>query len=63
MTPDEERRVALNPNTGGYIYTAAQGNRIEFRDINGNLLSQVSTLSDGTRLNYPYGIRVITYSG
>ena len=62
MTPDEDRRVAINPS-GGYIYTVAQGNRIEFRDINGKMIQQLSTLRNGTRFNYPYGIRVITYSG
>jgi len=30
-TPDENRRVAINPNFGGgYVFTVAEGDRIEF---------------------------------
>jgi hypothetical protein len=64
MTPDEDRRVALNPNTnGGYVFTVAEADRVEFRDANGNLLRDWSALSDGTSLDYPYGIQVIQYPG
>jgi hypothetical protein len=59
-TPDEDRRMAVNP-VGGYIFSVAQGNRIEFRDLDGNLVRQWGTLSDGTPLHYPYGIQVIRY--
>jgi hypothetical protein len=59
-TPDENRRIAVNP-AGGYIYTVGEGDRIEFRDTNGNLTRSWSALNDGTHLNYPYGIAVIDY--
>jgi hypothetical protein len=63
-TPDENRRIAMNPNFGGgYIFTVGGGDRIEFRDTNGNLLRQFSRLSDDTKLNFPYGIQVIEYPG
>ena len=63
-TPDEDRRVAINPNFGGgYIFTVGEGDRIEFRDLNGNLLREWSRLSNDTVLNYPYGIQVIEYPG
>lgn len=62
MTPDENRRIAVNP-AGGYIYSVGEGDRIEFRDTNGNLIRQWSNLSDGTRLDYPYGIQVVDYAG
>jgi hypothetical protein len=63
-TPDEDRRVAVNPNFGGgYIYTVGEGDRIEFRDVNGNLLRDFSKLSDNTVVDYPYGIQVIDYPG
>jgi hypothetical protein len=62
MTPDETRRIAINPN-GGYIFTVAEGNRVEFRDTNGNLQRQWSAVSDGTTLNYPYGVQVIDFAG
>ncbi|HEY3162937.1 MAG TPA: hypothetical protein VGJ71_01185 [Candidatus Limnocylindrales bacterium] len=64
MTPDEDRRVGLNPNTnGGYVFTVAESDRVEFRDASGNLLRDWSALSDGTNLDYPYGIQVIQYPG
>lgn len=63
-TPDENRRIAVNPNTqGGYVYTVAESDRIEFRDANGHLLRDWSRLSDDTVLDYPYGIAVIDYPG
>jgi hypothetical protein len=63
-TPDEDRRFAMNPNLGGgYIFTVGEGDRIEFRDINGNLLREWSRLSNDTVLDYPYGIQVIEYPG
>jgi hypothetical protein len=62
MTPDEERRIAVNPN-GGYIYSVGEGDRIEFRDTAGKLLRQWSAVSDGTHLDYPYGIQVVDYGG
>ena len=62
MTPDEDRRVALDPNLGGgYVFTVAESDRVEFRDIDGNLLRDWSMLSDGTGLDYPYGVQVIDY--
>ena len=61
-TPDEERRIAVNPN-GGYIYTVGEGDRIEFRGTDGKLNRQWSAVSDGTTLDYPYGIQVIDYAG
>jgi hypothetical protein len=64
MTPDEDRRVAIDPNLGGgYVFTVAEADRVEFRDIDGNLLRDWSMLSDGTGLDYPYGIQVIDYPG
>jgi hypothetical protein len=60
MTPDEDRRIAVNPS-GGYIYTVAEADKVEFRDINGNLTRSWSALSDGTHLDYPYGIQVVDY--
>jgi hypothetical protein len=63
-TPDENRRIAMNPNFGGgYIFTVGEGDRIEFRDTDGNLLREFSRLSDDTVLDYPYGIQVIDYPG
>ena len=63
-TPDEDRRVAMNPNVGGgYVFTVGEGDRIEFRDINGNLLREWARLSNDTVLDYPYGIQVIEYPG
>jgi hypothetical protein len=63
-TPDEERRMAINPNLeGGYVWTVGEGDRIEFRDLGGNLLRSWAILSDGTELDYPYGIQVILYPG
>ncbi len=63
-TPDEDRRIAVNPNVGGgYIYTVAESDRVEFRDVNGNFLRDWSMLSDDTGLDYPYGIQVIEYPG
>lgn len=62
MTPDEDRRVAMNPNRiAGYIFTVAESDRIEFRTYDGNLVRDWSRLSDGTHLDYPYGIQVIQY--
>jgi PQQ-like domain len=61
-TPAENRRIAVNP-FGGYIYTVGNGNRIEFRDVNGGLVRKWSTLSDGSTLNYPYGLQVIPPDG
>ncbi len=60
-TPDEERRIAVNPY-GGYIYTVLLGDRVEFRGTDGHLISQFSKLSDGTTLYYPYGIAVIDWT-
>jgi hypothetical protein len=61
-TPDENRRIAVNPNFGGgYVFTVGEGDRIEFRDVNGNLLRDFARLSDDTVLDYPYGIQVIDY--
>ena len=63
-TPDEDRRFAINPNpAGGYVFTVGEGDRIEFRDVNGNLLREWSRLSNDTVLDYPYGIQVIEYPG
>jgi hypothetical protein len=64
MTPDEDRRVGLNPNPqGGFVFTVAESDRVEFRDADGNLLRDWSALSDGTSLDYPYGVAVIDYPG
>ena len=64
MTPDEDRRIAVNPNAGGgYVFTVAESDRIEFRDVDGNLIRDWSALSDGTGLDYPYGIQIIEYPG
>jgi hypothetical protein len=62
MTPEEDRRIAINPN-GGYIYSVGEGDRIEFRDTNGNLTGSWSRVSDGTTLDYPYGIAITDYAG
>ena len=62
MTPDENRRFGINPiSGGGYIFTVAESDRIEFRDRDGYLLRDWSMLSDGTGLDYPYGMAVIDY--
>jgi hypothetical protein len=62
-TPDENRRMAVNPNLGGgFVYTVGEGDRVEFRDSNGNLLRDWAGLSDGTQLDYPYGIQVVDYN-
>jgi hypothetical protein len=62
-TPEENRRMAVNPNTGGgYVYTVGEGDRIEFRDANGYPTRDWNRLSDGTQLDYPYGIQVINYT-
>jgi hypothetical protein len=61
-TPQENRRIAVNP-AGGYIYTVGEGDRIEFRDIGGNLMRQWSAVSDGTSLDYPYGLQIIDFTG
>ena len=61
-TPDEHRRIAINPS-GGYIYTVGEGDRVEFRDTAGNLLRQWSVVSDGSKLDYPYGLQVINFPG
>jgi hypothetical protein len=61
-TPEENRRMAVNPNVGGgYVYTVGEGDRIEFRDANGYQVRDWNRLSDGTQLDYPYGIQVINY--
>lgn len=57
-TPQEDRRFAVNPS-GGFVVSAGEGDVIEFRNSDGTLARSWSTLSDGSRLNYPYGIRVI----
>ena len=63
-TPAENRRVAVNPNPGGgYVFTAGEGDRIEFRDFDGNMLRAFSRLSDDTVLDYPYGLAVVDYPG
>jgi hypothetical protein len=62
-TPDEVRRVAVNPNVGGgYIDTLAESDRIEMRDQDGNVLREFAMLSDGSSLDYPYGIQVVDYT-
>lgn len=61
-TPQENRRIVVNPS-GGYIYTVGEGDRIEFRDTGGNLLRQWSALSDGSNLDYPYGLQLIDFTG
>jgi hypothetical protein len=61
-TPQENRRIVVNPS-GGYIYTVGEGDRIEFRDIEGNLVRQWSALSDGSSLDYPYGLQIIDFTG
>jgi hypothetical protein len=62
-TPDENRRVAVNPDGSGYIFTVGNGDRIEFRDLNGVLQRQFSQLSDGTSVDFPYGIQVVDDPG
>jgi hypothetical protein len=57
-TPQEARRFAPNPS-GGFILSMAHSDRIEFRNDAGQLQRTFGTLSDGTRLDYPYGIRLI----
>ncbi len=57
-TPQEDRRFAINPN-GGFIVSSGEGDVIEFRQNDGSLVRSWGELSDGTSLNYPYGIRVI----
>ena len=61
-TPEENRRIALSPY-GGYIYTVGEGDRIEFRDTGGNLTRQWSLVTDGSKLDYPYGLQQISYPG
>jgi hypothetical protein len=62
MTPDEDRRVVVNPD-GGYIYSVGDGDRIEFRNTSGDLTGTWSSVSDGTVLDYPYGIAMADYTG
>lgn len=59
-TPNEDRRVAVNPD-GGYIFSVANADQIEFRDANGNLIRTFSYVSDGTKLNLPYAVQVICW--
>jgi hypothetical protein len=61
-TPDENRRVAINP-AGGYIFTVAYTDKVEYRDVAGNVQGGFSQLSDGSKLDFPYGIQVIDYPG
>lgn len=63
-TPDEEKRITVNPQAqGGYIFTVANSDRIEFRDKDGYLIRYLSQLSDGSSVDMPYGIAVIDYPG
>jgi hypothetical protein len=59
---EELRRVAVNPH-GGLIYTGAEADRIEFRTDRGEFVRAWSRLSDGSTVDYPYGIQVISYAG
>ncbi|MGH2810634.1 MAG: hypothetical protein ACRDIA_07105, partial [Actinomycetota bacterium] len=59
-TPDENRRITTGPS-GEFIYSVGEGDRIEFRTPSGDLIRQWSFLSDGTSLDYPYGIQLIRY--
>lgn len=61
-TPEENRRIAVNPS-GGYIYTVAEADKVEFRDTAGLILRQWSAVSDGSNLDYPYGLQVINFPG
>jgi hypothetical protein len=56
--PEELRRVAVDPR-GGLIYTGAEADRMEFRNDKGEFLRSWSRLSDGSYLDYPYGLQVI----
>jgi hypothetical protein len=59
--PEELRRVAVTPE-GQLVYTGAEANRIEFRRPNdGSRIRMWSVLSDGTAVNYPYGIQLSDY--
>lgn len=60
-TPDG-KHLAINPDSG-YIDTQGHGNSIEFRDLNGILTNAWTTLTNGSPLNYPYGIQVVDFSG
>jgi hypothetical protein len=62
-TGQEDRRVAIDGD-GNLVYTGAEADRIEFRrPSDGSLIRTWSTLSDGSTLDYPYGIQVISFPG
>ena len=57
-TPDENRKIAVNPNFGGgYVCAVGEGDRDRVPRLNGNLLRDFSRLSDDTVLDFPYGIQ------
>jgi hypothetical protein len=59
--PEELRRVAVMPD-GQLVFTGAEANRIEFHRANdGSRIRMWSVLSDGTGVNYPYGIQMSDY--
>ncbi len=55
------RRLVINPAHRGQLLVAGGSqNNIQFRRLaDGSLIRQWSRLSDGTRLDWPYGIRAI----
>jgi hypothetical protein len=55
------RRLATNPaHPGQLVVAGGSKNNIQFRRLSdGSLIRQWSRLSDGTRLDWPYGIRVV----
>jgi hypothetical protein len=58
----EDRRVAVMPD-GNLVLTGAEASRIEFRSsvTGARIRDDWSVLSDGSGVNYPYGIQVIGY--
>jgi hypothetical protein len=62
-TGQEDRGVAIIPR-GGLVFTGAEADRIEFRTAEtGALVRTWSRLSDGSTVDYPYGIQVVDYPG
>jgi hypothetical protein len=57
-TPGLAKRITRLPD-GVFAVTIAEDDRVELRNSRGRLLRSFRKLSDGTRLDYPYGIRTV----
>ena len=60
----EVRGVAISQAGPGYVFAYRIWNgasQIRFTDANGNVTREFSSLSDGTRLNLPWGLRTILW--